>query len=229
MEERRRPVIGGFYRHFKNRLYQLLHVAVHADTEEELAIYQALYGDFRIYARPLKDFMGEVDRKKYPTAVQRYRFVQVMIGTEGDGERKSQQSLEAASAETDGRRRAEETEEIVLTGGVSWKETRHRERWDREDASREERREREPLAKDKEEGGIQPKLLEFLDEETYQGKLRVFCEIMDEDLADEHMLSAIAASMDLSLGSESREEQCGIILDNLKTRERYECTRLPRK
>jgi len=52
----------GRYRHFKGNEYEVLHLARHSETEEEMVVYRALYGDFSVWVRPASMWKETVER-----------------------------------------------------------------------------------------------------------------------------------------------------------------------
>lgn len=78
---------GDIVVHFKRTLlenaqpndyvYRIICIAMHTETNEPFMIYQAMYGNRQIYARPLEIFLEEVPRNKYPDCKQKYRFEKI--------------------------------------------------------------------------------------------------------------------------------------------------------
>jgi len=50
----------GRYRHYKGQEYEVIGCARHSETEEELVVYRALYGDHGLWVRPVAMFVGQV-------------------------------------------------------------------------------------------------------------------------------------------------------------------------
>jgi hypothetical protein len=50
----------GKYRHYKGNLYEVVDIARHSETLEEIVVYRALYGEYELWVRPLKMFLEEV-------------------------------------------------------------------------------------------------------------------------------------------------------------------------
>ena len=77
--ERPTPKPHEIYRHFKGNCYRIVAIATNTESREAMVIYQALYGDFKIYARELSMFLSPVDKVKYPNASQEMRFELVTV------------------------------------------------------------------------------------------------------------------------------------------------------
>jgi len=58
----------GKYRHYKGNTYEVIGVAKHSETLQEMVVYRALYGENELWVRPLSMFLEEVeaDGKKVP-------------------------------------------------------------------------------------------------------------------------------------------------------------------
>ena len=92
--ERREFNEGEIIKHFKRELlateellkeptkylYRYIGVSTHTETEEKTVVYQAMYGDCKIYNRPYDMFYGEVDKEKYPESNQKYRLESFVEG-----------------------------------------------------------------------------------------------------------------------------------------------------
>ena len=190
------PQAGEIYQHFKGKLYRIVTLATHTETGEQLVIYQALYGEFQVFARPLSMFLEKVDAKKYPDAAGKDRFMRIPMAEAAV----PQPAAPPSENPVESRPAAMPSENPVESRPAA--------------ASSESPVEPQP----------DPGLLAFLDADSYEEKLEVFASL--EGKADLHMLNAIAASLDLELSEGSLEEQYDTLKNCLMTLERYECNRL---
>ena len=51
----------GKYRHYKGKYYEVIDIARHSETLEEMVVYKAMYGDFGTWVRPLKIFIEDIE------------------------------------------------------------------------------------------------------------------------------------------------------------------------
>lgn len=190
------PIPQQIYRHFKGNLYQIISLAEHTETGEKLVIYQALYGDFRIYARPLSQFMEKLDRGQYPDASQEYRFEQVASDSSDDSKVRNS---------TDGQARVR-------------KEAKEESGKDLSDKSEEE-------AADMQEAlSIDPLVLDFLDTKSYEERLNILASLHHRITDD--MINVMAMSMDIEVKEGDIEDRYTELRKCLLLYDKFECTRL---
>ena len=52
----------GRYRHFKGKEYEVLYIATHSETPEEMVVYRALYGERGVWVRPASMWNDVIER-----------------------------------------------------------------------------------------------------------------------------------------------------------------------
>lgn len=199
MGARKNPMPGERYRHFKGKQYQIITTAIHSETGEHLVIYQALYGDFQIYARPLAMFLEPVDKSKYPDAAQEWRFEpETAEGNSAD---------EAGSSADWGRT----DEPPAGSKNSSLPEKQALENQALENIA-------QPQAK--KERTAMDDLMDFLDARTFRERREILMGMAKR--LDETVIHNMAAAIEVSLDEGSLEEKYESLIQCVATRERFE-------
>lgn len=208
-----------FYRHFKGNIYQIRCLARHTETRERMVVYQAMYGTFEIYVRPLAMFMEEVDRVKYPDVKQKYRF-ELLQDTDMEGSPEQEETHLTSGEQTMTGGEAKKPEnpadgagngaaaqtvsaagsEAAVNGG---------------DAE---------AAESDEQPSLDLLVVEFLDADSYEQRLNILVALHSR-ITDE-MINTLAVAVDLEIKDGDVEMRYEELKNCLLTFEKYECNRL---
>lgn len=196
----RQLVIGGFYRHFKDKLYQVKGTAIHSETKEKMVIYQGLYGSYEMYVRPYDMFLSEVDHIKYPDVVQKYRFELIDI--------KTGKSLEADYEENNQNMESEKSEELEKL----------------EKLEKLEELEESKESKESEESEEDSKLIRFLDAYDYKEKLDILTSMRGE--LNDGLIDIMAESIEVAVPEGDITDRYNSLRKCLMAHTKYEGLRL---
>ena len=161
-----------------------------------MVIYQALYGDFEIWARPLREFTGRVDERKHPEAAGRQRFTLLpqIMGQDGLNPPAASDLPEDAAGRALSAAGAEEASGPAAPPSGE------------------------------EEPALDPMLMAFLDADSYEEKLAIFTDMRGRVTDD--MLTTMAVALDIDLKEGELMERYEELKNCIVMLEKYECTRL---
>ncbi|MBO7339360.1 MAG: DUF1653 domain-containing protein [Lachnospiraceae bacterium] len=197
------------YRHFKGNLYQIVTIAEHSETGEKLVIYQAMYGDFKTYARELSMFTSRVDRVKYPQVTQEFRFE--LMGP--DAERQRRECGAAPAPTVFQSAPAPATVPVApATAHVS------------APAPAPVAPTPSASAPAPEQPDLDPLIVEFLDADTYEERLNILAAVHHRVTQD--MITTMAVACDVEVGEGEVEERFSQLKKCLLTMEKFECNRM---
>lgn len=203
------------YKHFKGNLYQIVTIAQHSETGEQLVIYQAMYGDFKIYARPLAMFTNEVDKVKYPEVQQRFRFE--LQGADADRQIRETDEVNGGQTTTQAVPTATARDAAIWTAQAAAVQ-------DAATVAAQATAQPASVETQPEEPELDPLVLEFLDADSYEQKLNILAGLHHR-ITDE-MITTMAIACDIEVNDGETEERYEELKNCLLTMEKFECNRL---
>lgn len=235
------------YRHFKGNIYQILNLAKDSETMEDVVVYQALYGDYQVYVRPLAMFMSEVDRDKYPDIQATYRFEKVECSSNSGQSIETQtqtQKQTESKVNTDSNQNISDVTNRNNNVGLNSVESNKVETsgngtldkmmQEDQNSSAESEEENVPdkradmtsseTSESEAEFAIDPAVMEFLDVNTYGQKLNVLASLRHRITDD--MITTMAVASDLEVEDGPVEVRYEQLKNCLLTKEKYECVRI---
>ncbi|MBR3468278.1 MAG: DUF1653 domain-containing protein [Lachnospiraceae bacterium] len=224
------------YRHFKGNLYQIVTIAEHSETGEKLVIYQAMYGDFKTYARELSMFTSRVDRVKYPQVTQEFRFE--LMGPNAERQRRECgaapaptvfQSTPAPAVSTSATLTASTPVQAAPTPAMF----QGTQTTAAPTAASVNAPAPAPVApapapttgtSAPEQPDLDPLIVEFLDADTYEERLNILAAVHHRVTQD--MITTMAVACDVEVGEGEVEERYSQLKKCLLTMEKFECNRM---
>lgn len=188
------PKSGEIYRHFKNKMYQIIGIVTHSETREKMVCYQALYGDYGMYVRPYDMFISEVDHAKYPEVTQKYRFE--FVGNAGEGVTTRAVALENAASPEALERAAEP---VTLERAAASVQI--------------------PVSEEKFD--VPTILNKFLDTDDLEEKYQLVKMISEDDIT-EFLVDSMAVSLDIIIPEGKLIDRFDELKSALKTKAKYE-------
>lgn len=201
-------VTGQIYRHFKGNLYLVITLAEHSETGEQMVVYQALYGENKVYVRPAAMFTEVLDRTKYPDARQEKRF-ELWDGVTAAPAASAAPTASAASAGA--------PKQFTPYGSPVTASAVSEETMPEPDADPSSE---EPDA----EAVLDPEVSAFLDTKDFSEKLKIL-QGMKNRVTDP-MIDTMAFSIDIELNEGTVEARYKELLGCVALRERFETSRL---
>lgn len=232
----RLPKTGELYKDNARRVYQVVSVARFVETGEQIVVYQAMFGNFEIYARTLQQFEGKdgqgcpftkIERTKGLPDDEEQGRVQAEAGVQAEAAAAPVCTVKAeprprTQSPAESRRALRQNAAETSGGGDFYSEKRRRQMEEREQR-REMFRKTGRHESAAEELRANPGLIRFLEADTYEEKYQVLNEIQD-DMTD-RLIDDIAVVLDVVIPEGEIHDRFHQLRNIILMRQKYETNR----